>query len=775
MLISSNRLKKYISNSDKIDFKEVWNKFTIRCAEVESITEVGNSFDNVVVAEIKECVKHPDSDHMHVLKLDIGEKELIQVVCGAPNVRVGLKTALVKVGGHIDEMEIKARPLRGVKSYGMCCSAKELKISDSHEGILEFPNNFVNGEDVKKILPIEDIIVEIDNKSLTNRPDLWGHYGIAREIAALTGNKLLPLEVLEIKNNSKDLDIKISDLKLCNRYCGLKIDNITNNKTPLDMQIFLYYVGLRSISLTVDLTNFLMLELGQPMHAFDSRKVSSIEIGVAKDGDIYKTLDGIERKVSKDILMIKNKNEYIGIAGVMGGLDSEIMDDTSSIILESANFNASSIRKTAISLGLRTEASARFEKSLDPNMCDLAIKRLAYLLEKENPKMVIASNLTDIYPNVLKECNISLTKEKLAVYMGKKLDDKEVKEILENLGFKATVKDDLYDVVVPTYRHSKDISISEDLIEEIARIHGFENIKEEPLNLKLDSAKKEDIYEQEYQAKKLLAEKFNMHEVHSYVWYDSSILKQLCIAKNGVKLLCREHNNILRDELSFSLLNIVNENFKNYNNFSIFEIGTIIEDCINKRRLSIIIAGDDKNIENMYNHAKEVVIYLYGLLKNKDVNFVKNNEVKDYYDKNLSKNIVIEGNKHGEINMLNKNYTNKLAKKKALVSIEIDFDKYIKLKKSNIIVKEISKYPKVNLDYTIIVPEKYKYIDLVTVLDDFKDKIIEEYYLLGKFQNKYNIRYEVAHKNKTLDQNDLQSFQDKFITYIEEKGFEIIK
>ena len=775
MLISSNRLKKYIDKSEKIDFVKIWDKFTIRCAEVESVKEVGNAFDSVVVAEIKECIKHPDSDHMHVLKVDIGEKDYIQVVCGAPNVKVGLKTAFVKVGGHINGMEIKSRLLRGVESFGMCCSGKELQISDASEGIIELPDNFKNGVDIKKLLPIEDIVVEIDNKSLTNRPDLWGHYGIAREIAALTGNKLIPLDKLEVENNKKGINIKIKKTNLCNRYCGIKIDNINNNRTPLNIQIFLYYVGLRSISLIVDLTNLLMLELGQPMHAFDSRKVPSIEIDVAKEGDIFKTLDGIERKLKKENLMIKSNDQYLGIAGIMGGFDSEITNDTTSIILESANFDASSVRKTSLQLGLRTEASTRFEKSLDPNMCSLAIKRFIYLLKDENPDMIIASNLTDVYPNVLKESTIVLTKEKLSIYMGKNLDDSEVKTILESLGFKVIINKDNYEVTIPTYRYGKDVSIPEDLIEEISRIHGFENIKEEPLKLALSSDKKEDIYEQEYDVKKLLAEKFNMHEIHSYLWYDSAFLKELEVKKTGIKLICRDQNNILRDDLSFSLLNIVRENFKNYNKFSLFEIGTIIEKGINKRRLSVIFAGDEKTVEVMYNQAKEVVKYIYGLLKNKKVIFIQNNEVKEYYDKKLSKNIIVDEHKMGEINVLNKELANKISKRKAVVCVDICFDKYVLLEKNNILAKEINKYPVVYLDYTVILPEGFKYYELSNVLEKFKNNIILDYYLIGKYQNKYTIRYVVGHKNKTLNQEDLQVFKEKFIDHILKNNFEIIK
>jgi len=468
MLISCNKLKSHLKNSNDIDWLNIWNTFTIRTAEVENIEVVGNTFEKVVVAEIKECEEHPDSDHLHILKVDCGEKELIQVVCGAPNVRVGLKTAYVKVGGRIDDLEIKARPLRGVLSNGMCCSGRELGISENHDGILELPNDWINGKNIKECLPIDDIIVEIDNKSLTNRPDLWGHYGIAREIGAITNHELIPLELEEIPKKQEDLNIVIDNPELCYRYCGLKIDNIKNNETPLEMQIFLHYVGMRSISLLVDLTNYLMLELGQPMHAFDSRIVKNIQVGLAKEGDTYQTLDGAERTLTSEMLMIKNGEKYFGIAGVMGGLDSEILSDTTGVFLESATFHAGSIRKTAAKLGLRTEASARYEKSLDPNMTDIAIKRLVYLLKKENKDLKIISNLTDIYPKPLREETILLDKKSLATYMGKELKEQQVKDILESLSFKVVVEEEQYKVTIPTFRSTKDIKIKQDLIEEIA-------------------------------------------------------------------------------------------------------------------------------------------------------------------------------------------------------------------------------------------------------------------------------------------------------------------
>ena len=773
MLISCNRLKKYIKNSDNINWQEVWDKFTIRTAEVEKVTKVGDSFDGVVIAEIKECVEHPDSDHMHILKVDVGEEELIQVVCGAPNVKVGLKTAYVKVGGHIDGMEIKPRPLRGVLSNGMCCSMKELGIGESHDGILELPSNAENGLDIKKYLPIEDTIVEIDNKSLTNRPDLWGHYGIAREIATITEHELLPLDIEEITNNQENLNIKISNPDLCYRYTALKVDNILNNKTPLDMQIFLNYVGMHSISLIVDLTNYIMLELGQPMHAFDANIVKNIEVGLAKDEDKFTTLDGVTRTLNSENLMIKNDNEYFAIAGVMGGLDSEILPTTTSTFLESATFNAGSVRKTAISLGLRTEASARYEKSLDPNMTSIAIKRLVYLLRKENPTIKIASNLTDVYPKVLKEANVTLEKKLLTKYMGCTLEDNEVKKILESLGFKVTILENTYDVTVPTYRHSKDINIAEDIIEEIARIYGLENFVPKPLKLDLTVTEHEKTFNEEYEVKYTLATKYDMHEVHSYIWYDTNMLKKLEIEKDGVKLLGKTENNILRDDLSFSLLNIVERNFKNYKNFGIFEIGTIIKNNSNKRVLSIILANEEKNIETEYNKAKSIVTYLFKSLKNQKIEISNNINEEKYYDRNLGKIIIVDNVKYGEINVLNKIYTNKLAKKKVIITVDIDFDKFVSLEKLDKKEIVISKYPSVELDYTVILPNESKYVDLKEVLNEFHSNLINKVELMDIYENKYTIKYTLGSDHKTLEQKDLQTFKERFIKHIKDHGFNI--
>lgn len=776
MLISCNKLKTHIENSEKIDWLSIWDKFSIRTAEVEGVEIKGKDIDGVVVAQILECEKVENSNKLHKLLVDNGT-EHIQIICGAPNVRVGMKAPLVNIGGHVCGFKITKRKLAGLESFGMMCSAEELGFAENCEGILELPEYYEVGKDIKEYLPIEDVIVEIDNKSLTNRPDLWGHYGIAREIAAITGNKLKELEIEEIKNDKEDLDIKIKN-DLCLRYTGLKIENIKKNETPLEMQIFLYYAGMRSISLLVDLTNYLMLELGQPMHAFDARKVDQIEIDVANDKEEFISLDNEKRILSDKMLMIKKNKEYFAIAGVMGGLDSEIMDDTTSIILESATFNAASVRRTATALGLRTEASARYEKSLDPNMTEIASKRFTYLLRSVDKDIEIASNLTDVYPKKLEESEITLNKSTIKKYMGKDLDAEFIINILSSLGFKVEEEKDAYKVVVPTFRATKDISIEADLIEEIARMYGYENISLDPLKLDLTFGSLENIQEIEYDVKRLLATKFNMNEVHSYLWYKTSMLHKLAISKDNIKLLGKVEDNILRDDLGLTLVDIAANNLKNYNKVSIFEIGTEFINQENKRSLTFVLADNFKTLEKLFYEAKQVLETIFKAIYNIDIVFVKSKSY-DYYNENLTFDCLINEEIVGSIKVVNSNVASKLAKKKSFVVGTMDFDKFVELSKKKMTYEQISKYPTVTLDYTIIMDKDLKYEVLANILKEYKSPIIKELNFVEKYngenENKYTIRYVVGNDEKTLTSEDLQDFKTKFINRIKKNGLSIIE
>ena len=776
MKISCNKLKSYIKNSENIDFVKVWDLFSIRSAEVENIEIKGSNIEGVVVGKILTCNPHPESKKLSLLTVDIGTEKL-DIVCGAPNVKVGLKVALIQVGGHLGEITISKRPILGSVSYGMCLSEVELGIGDDGDGIIELPDHFEVGKDIKEYLPIDDIIVEIDNKSLTNRPDMWGHYGIAREIAAITNCELLPLPVEKIPNNSLDLDIQIKS-DLCHRYTGLKLENITVKETPLNMKIFLYYVGMRSISLLVDLTNYIMLEIGQPMHAFDASVVKNIEVGMASENSKFTTLDNIERTLSKDNLMIKNGNEYFAIAGVMGGIRSEILETTNTIFLESACFDATSVRKTSTDLGLRTESSTRFEKALDPNMTITAIQRYVKLLSSVDNNFTYASNVTDVYPNVLEEKKVTLSKELLKKYMGIELEDNEVKRILESLEFKVEIAQDEYVVTVPTFRATKDISISEDLIEEIARMYGYDNLTPEPLKLELNFTNLENTIQEEYNVKKFLANKYQFNEVHTYLWYKTAFLNKLKINKENVELVHRNEDNILRDDLNLSLLEVAYENLKYTNHLNIFEIATIIDEGKNKRVLALLIADSYKNIDKSYDLAKDVAYKLFKTLRNISVTFSKS-EVSDYYDNELTYAIKYEELTLGFIKVFNSTVSKEVAKKKSFVNIKIDFDLLMELPKKEVIHTEISKYPTSELDYTVIMPIDSKYSTLEKILMEFNSPIIKTYKLIGTYKSdtelKYTIRYVVGLNDKTLTNEELQDFKDKFITHIKNNNLSIME
>ena len=779
MKISCNKLKTYIKNSDKIDWIKVWDLFSIRTAEVEGIEEKGKNIKDVVVAEITSHELHPKKDKYHILKVSDGTKEY-DVLCGAPNARKGIKIAYVKVGGMVSGFEIAEKTIAGVLSQGMCCALDELEIGIDHDGILELPSDAPLGMDIKEYFPaINDIVVEIDNKSLTNRPDLWGHYGIAREIAAITGNELLPLEVEEILNDKKDLDIKINNPELCFRFNGLRVDNVTVKETPMDMKIFLYYAGMRSISPLVDISNYLMLELGQPNHAYDANKVKSIEVDLAKDNDTFTTLDNMTRKLTKDNLMIKNEKDYIGIAGVMGGLDSEIESDTTSVLIEAASFDAGSVRKTATSLGLRTEASARFEKSLDPNMTELTIKRFVKVLRDIDPEIEIGSNLTDVYPKPLNEFDINLSKSKLAKYMDIEMKDKDVETILTSLGFIVKTLKDSYKVTVPTYRATKDISIEEDLIEEIARMYGFENIEIKPLKLDLTFTEHENIVDQEYNLKRFLTTKYNLHEVHTYLWYKTSFLNDLEIDKNGITIVDRTADNVLRDDICLSLLEVAKENLKYQSSFGIYELGTIIANGNNKRILSVLIANDANKLSDTYLSLKDIAYNIFKTFKNIEIDFEKS-ECMEYYQNDLTYAIKYDNKQIGTVKVFSNKVANTIAKKKLFATLEIDFDEFISINKEVEMYKPISKYPTVTLDYTVIVEGKNaQYETLNNILKSFDDSLVNKYELIDTYttdtETKFTIRYIIGSDEKTLDNKELQSFKDEFIKYIKDNKLNIIE
>ena len=579
MFVSMNWIKEYVDLENE-NIEELIHRFTLATAEVEDIIYKGKDVKGVIVAEITEIENHPNSKKLHLLKVNTGS-EVLDIVCGAPNVAVGQRVALATVGGRVCAGEINKATIAGYDSYGMCCGADELGLGEGHTGLMPIDVDCPLGTDIKDIYPIEDIIFEVDNKSLTNRPDLWGHYGIAREFAALTGKELKPLSLSEpISDSTKVIPVSTTRDDLLYRYSCLEMSGISKHESPIWMQIRLFYCGMRGINLLADLTNYIMLELGQPTHAFDATKIDAIKVGTPKEAFIFKTLDDTDREITDSTLMIYNNDTPVAIAGIMGGLDSEIVDNTSSVVLESANFDGVCVRKSSSRLGLRTDASMRYEKILDPELTIIAVKRFIYLLTSIDSGAYISSQLTDLYVKKYDTIFLSFDKKYVDRYTGINITEERIVNTLTLLGFTVSNDNGIFTVTVPSWRATKDVTIKADIIEEITRIYGYDNFDIASTKSLLKPVRRSVNKDEDASIKNILVQRFSMHEVHSYIWCDGKKYKKLGIdVEDNVRILNipTPENGTIRNSMIPTLLSFVYENKGYSDTFGIFEIARVVK------------------------------------------------------------------------------------------------------------------------------------------------------------------------------------------------------
>ena len=720
MFISMNWISDFV-DLEGLDKMELISKFSLATAEVENdIFHKGEDLSGVVVAEIKSVEEHPESKKLHLLKVDAGDGKLTDVVCGAPNVRVGMKTAFAKVGAQIGDITIAPRPLAGYDSFGMCCSEKEIGISDNNDGIMDILDDAPNGTDIKDLYEIDDIIFEVDNKSLTNRPDLWGHYGIAREFATIAKRPLRELPTLDLSkyDNLEKIDLKIED-ELCQRYSSLKVENINTNVAPVNMRIRLFYCGMRAINLLADLTNYIMLEMGQPMHAFDSRKVEKIRIKRFDKPFTFTTLDGIERNIDENTLMICNDNTPVAIAGIMGGLDSEIVEDTTTLTLESATFNAASIRKSAVRLSHRTDASARYEKSLDPEMTTVAIARFMKLLSDIDDGVKVVSALTDEYAFHYPQVSLDFDKDFVDKYTGIEISDEHIVDTLTSLGFGITQNGANFHVEVPSYRATKDISLKADIIEEITRIYGYDNFELSTTNAPLYPVRMAEDKNVEDRIKDILVKRFQLHEVHSYVWQYADEYKKLGMeVEENIKLANSTNPNIetLRRSIIPTQLCQVNYNTGYANDFGIFEVGRVVEGlkedglCDEHKKLCITLFSKTKSLETLYFELRDMIAETIADVRHKSLTYKKLEATHSYeHPKNLY-SLVLEDAVIGEMGVAHPLVSKKIDKKAAIVFAEIDIEALAAIKQENISYVEPSKYPSIEVDLSFVA-EKFSEIN----------------------------------------------------------------
>jgi len=783
MKVSLNWIKEFVDLKG-IDIKEIVSKFSLTTAEIEGYEIKGEGVKDVVVGEIKTCERHPTSHKpLFVLTVDQGGK-VVPVVCGAPNCRVGLKVAFAQVGSCLGEIKVGIAKLAGAESQGMCCSGRELGISTDHDGIIELEGNPKNGTPIKEILPIDDIVLELDNKSLTNRPDLWGHYGIARELSVIF-NKPLKANVGTSRiDKYKDLPkipVAIENKKDCYSYGAIRVDNITLKTSPMFMQIRLFYCGINSHGFLVDLTNYMMLETSQPNHAFDAKHIGKISVGNEKGG-IFVTLKDQEVAITPEMLFIKSDGKPVALGGVIGGKNSEISADTVNCVFEFATFDPACIRKTATAINTRTDASNRFEKSLDVSLNVVTCERTLEFVEKYDKGAKVVSCFNHVVAVPPKQINVSVKKDYLERFCGVTFDYKAVERNLKALGFNPVVTADEIRASVPSWRATKDVSCTADLIEEIVRTFGYDNVK--PIAPKVALRPVEPIPAMVLVArlKDLLCDRHSFDEVHTYIWNDTRLNKQLGIETPShlrVVNSCIKDDDAIRSAMIPSLIGVAAHN-KQKPAFNIFEIGSVCNgigkdgNAIESRVLALCMASKTCAADALYKKISEIMRDAFESVGYKLKYKIGGMKQDNYLHPKNNAAVMIGDKLVGGIGIVHPTTAGAIDSKIQMATAAIHLDWLDGLKEAKQDGVKISKFQKNVLDFTFATDKQYG--DVEAVFDKFTHPLFMGYVLkdvYGENPFSYTLTFTVGSFEKTLTAADIEDVHKAIIAHGKKEKIEL--
>lgn len=792
MLLPVKWLKDYV----KIDIstRELADKLTLSGSHVDGIISLKREMENVVIGKIVKIEKHPDAEKLVVTQIDVGQAELVQIVTGASNVSEGDIVPVALHGSKLpDGTKIKKGKLRGIESCGMLCSPDELQIDssvvpkESKDGIWILGDEFNIGDEVAEALGLYGEVLDIE--ITPNRPDCLSIIGMARETAATFGVKLenpevkIIEEVDEIKNYMDE--IIVEDNENCQRYYGRVVKDIKIAPSPYWMQRRLMEAGIRPINNVVDVTNYVMTEFGQPLHAFDYDQIKGRKIIVKKatDGEKYKTLDDVERNLDSSMLVIADGEGTVAIAGVMGGQNTEVSENTTTVFIESANFNGRNIRLTAKALGMRTEASAKFEKDLDPGLSGLVCDRACQLLEAIGAGKVVSGCL-DIYPNKKAERVVTLRVERVEKLLGVKIEVEKMVEILNYLELEAKAEGNTIAVNIPSFRN--DIQIEADLIEEVGRIYGFDAIETKPFLGQLTKGTKSDEREIEDIIKAEL-HGFGMNEITTYSFispkaYDKIRVPEDSIKRKVVKIInpLGEDFSVMRTTMMPNMLEVLARNYKYgvenawaYETGNVFiptndltvtlpyEINTFcigmygnadfftLKAAINKVLARLGIEGYEYQAET--NHAS--------FHPGRTANVIYNNQL-----------IGTLGEVHPEVL---KNYG---LKTKAYVA-EFDIEMLAAFSKLSRTYAPLPKYPAVSRDIALVVDRDMPVGELEKVIKANGGELVKEIKLFDVYTgeqipaDKKSIAYSILYRSaeKTLSEDDIKDIHQNILNELENK------
>ena len=793
MLVSYNWLKQYTNVEDNAS--ALAEKITRGGIEVEGVEYLAEEISGVVVGYVESKEKHPDAEKLNVCQVNVGEEENLQIVCGAPNVDAGQYVIVATVGAKLPGIKIKKAKLRGVESQGMICSLAELGLSKSvvpknyQEGIYVFETEQELGSDVVEVLGLNDYILDL---SITpNRADALSMRGLTYELGALYNNKV------DFKDAEKEEDYEATSLQVaiesdsCRNYVGQVVKSVEVKSSPLWLQTRLMNSGIRPINNIVDITNFVLLEFGQPMHAFDKDLVGDkIVVRDAKEGEVLETLDGEERKLQTTDLVITDGTRAIALGGVMGGKNTEVSEETKNIILESAYFNPTSVRRTSAAHGLRSDSSARFEKGIDPNMQKAALARAVELILELCPNAVVESSVGVV--NKVDDKVVEITTSYINNYLGIILSTEEIVAILEGLSFKVEASGEDLVVKVPTRR--PDISIKQDLVEEVIRIYGYDNLAS--TLPKFSKTTKGGLTYSQRMVRDLRA-------VYASLGFNDTINYSLVSEEEATQYTLEDHHKVrllmpmtethstLRQSLIPGLLNTVQYNVaRKQKDLKLLEIGRVFfgsgDDNIQPKEtvyLSAALTGEERSTKWLKESSTldffaakgylEVVFERLGL------------EEKVTYKKSTLEGMhpgrfaeVYLGEKRiGFIGEVHPQVADKLGLNTTYV-FEINLDEVISEGKVKPKYEEVTKYPEITRDIAMLVDVKDEYQNIYNVVESVNSKLITKVelfdlyvgaeLLVGKKSLALTITY--SDKQKTLTDEEVTAVHDKVLAALTAYG-----
>ncbi|MFL0251695.1 phenylalanine--tRNA ligase subunit beta [Clostridium neuense] len=773
-------LKDYVDID--INAKELGDMLTLSGSKLEEVITSGEEIQNVVTGKLLKIEPHPDAEKLVICQVEVGKEEPIQIVTGANNMAEGDIVPVALHGSTLPGgVKIKKGKLRGVLSNGMMCSAEEIGVTEEHpvHGLMILDKDTEVGKDIKEVLGLDNPVLDFEITS--NRPDCLSIVGMARETAATLNTKYRKpkFDFTEAKgNNIKDeLTVEVKD-KLCKRYMARIVKNIKIEPSPAWMQERLNLAGVRPINNIVDITNFVMIELGQPMHAFDKRMISSNKIVVerAKADEKFTTLDGTERTLTENQLMIKNGDKSVAIAGIMGGLNSEVTEDTKEIIFESANFDGTNIRISSQKLALRTEASGRYEKDLDPNLCMEALNRACNLIQELNAGE-IEEGVIDVYPEKVTENYVEVNYNWVNEFLGTKLSKEEMKGYLDRLELDTEINGDTLKVLSPTFRN--DINIREDIAEEIARIYGYNVIESTVIqspSIRMGKSRKQVIKDMAVES--LLASGLNESISYSFISpkvFDKILLPKDSELRNVVKIRnpLGEDFSVMRTTTLHSMMECLQRNYSRNNEFArLFEIGKVYIPASGEGKIpeekNVITVGMYGGVD--YFDLKGIIENLLEILGIKNVAYVRESENPTFHPGKTAL-VMLKNKCLGVIGEIHPDVAENYEVEERCYIAELNLDELIENAATKKEYEPIPKFPAVTRDMAVIVDENILVQQIEDIIKRQGSSILESYKLFDVYKGKQvpegkkSVAYSITYrdKNKTLTEKEVEKVHNKIV------------